>query len=151
MDIIDWSLVNWVDVSVYSGVVLVAAIIAMLINRALGDSVIVSAILTTILFAIAYVAWNYYPHGIDVGQTHVVGATVNSAPAPEPVSQPSSAPAADPSSEPTSEPMTAPATEPSPELTTEPTTEASPEPATEPSPEPATEPTTEPAPAPSNQ
>lgn len=135
MDIIDWSLVNWVDVSVYSGIVLVAAIIAMLINRALGDSVIVSAVLTTILFAIGYVGWNYYPHGIDVGQTHVVGATMNSAPAPAPVSQPSSVPAADPSSEPTSEPMTEPATEPSPEPTTEP----------------ATEPTTEPAPAPSNQ
>jgi hypothetical protein len=129
MDIIDWSLVNWVDVSVYAGMVLVAAIIAMLINRALGDSVIVGAVLTTALFAAGYIGWNYYPHGIDVGQTHVVGAA-HSAPASAPVSQPSSVPAADPQSEPTSEPMTEPATEPA---------------------EPASEPATEPAPAPSNQ
>lgn len=128
MDIIDWSLVNWVDVSVYAGMVLLASLIAMLINKALGDTVIVGAVLTTILFGAGYIGWNYYPHGIDVGQTHVVGAPTNTAPASAPLSQPATVPSTDPASEPTAEPMTE-----------------------EPAAEPATEPATEPAPAPSNQ
>lgn len=109
MDIIDWSQVNWIDVSVYGGMAFVACIIGMGINRALGDTLLFAAILTTILFSAGYVAWNYYPHGIDIGQTRIVGQTVNpavSAPMAEPAAQ---APAAEPApaaTEPAGEPTT---------------------------------------------
>lgn len=127
MDIIDWSQVNWIDVGVYAGLAFIASLIGMGINRALGDTLLFAAILTTILFSVGYVGWNYYPHGIDVGQTHIVGQTVNpavSAPAPaaEPAAQApadsspvTTVPATEPASEqPASEPASEPATEPAP-------------------------------------
>lgn len=121
MDIIDWSQVNWIDVGVYAGLAFIASLIGMGINRALGDTLLFAAILTAILFSVGYVGWNYYPHGIDVGQTHISGQTVNpavAAPAAEPAAQ---APAADPSpvttvpaTEPASEPASEPAAVPAP-------------------------------------
>jgi len=98
MDIIDFALVNWTDVGVYVALVLVASLIANLINKALGDTVVGAAILTAIIFSGAYLGWNYYPHGIDVGQTKVVSSEVNPASAaepaaPEPVAAPASVPA----------------------------------------------------------
>lgn len=96
MDIIDWSLVNWVDVSVYAAIVFVAALIGMLINKVLGDSVIVAALLTAILFGAGYVGWNYYPHGIDIGQTRIVGTAAPAPATPAPAelqAEPESAPA----------------------------------------------------------
>lgn len=91
MDFIDFSIVNWTDVSVYVALVLVASLIANLINKALGDSVVGASVLTAIIFSGAYLGWNYYPHGIDVGQTPVVSSTVSPAPAPAP--EPAAVPA----------------------------------------------------------
>jgi len=95
MDIIDWSLVNWADVGVYAAIAFLSSLIAFLLNRAFGDSAILAAILTTILFSVAYLGWNYYPHGIDVGQSRPTGGAV--APASTPAAP---SPTGDPTAEP---------------------------------------------------
>jgi glycerol-3-phosphate acyltransferase PlsY len=56
---IDWSAVNWLYVAIMGAFVFVAAFIGNIIS--LGSR-IGGALLTAILFAAMYVAWNYYPH-----------------------------------------------------------------------------------------
>jgi hypothetical protein len=56
---IDWSAVNWLYVAIMAGFVFIAAFIGNLFT--LGSR-IGGALLTAILFAAMYVAWNYYPH-----------------------------------------------------------------------------------------
>jgi hypothetical protein len=58
---IDWSTVNWVLVALLSLFVFVAALIGNLLsfNRRL-----IGAVLAAILFAVFYIAWTYYPHGL---------------------------------------------------------------------------------------
>jgi hypothetical protein len=56
---IDLSTVNWVFVGLMTLLAFVAALLGSLIafrNKFLG------AILAAILFALGFVAWNYYPH-----------------------------------------------------------------------------------------
>jgi hypothetical protein len=56
---IDLSTVNWTFVALMAVLAFVAALLGSLIafrNRFLG------AILAAILFAVGFVAWNYYPH-----------------------------------------------------------------------------------------
>lgn len=72
MDFIDWSSVSWIDVSIYAALAFVAALIANLLNKALGDNFLVAAILTAILFGAAFIGMHYYPHGIDLGQSKLV-------------------------------------------------------------------------------
>jgi len=60
---IDWSAVNWAYVALLSAIVLVSALIgnyATFRHRAAG------AIVTTILFAAAFVFATYYPHGLPL-------------------------------------------------------------------------------------
>jgi hypothetical protein len=56
---IDWSAVNWLYVAIMGVFVFVAAIVGNVISF---GSRIGGALLTAILFACMYVAWNYYPH-----------------------------------------------------------------------------------------
>lgn len=118
MDFIDFALVNWTDVGVYVALVLVASLIGSLINKALGDTVVGAAILTSIIFTGAYLGWNYYPHGIDVGQTPVIGTAVTPAPAVETAPDPVNVPAAVPAE--------TPETAPEPEVSSEPVQEDAP-------------------------
>jgi hypothetical protein len=58
---IDWGAVNWVNVGLLSGFVFLASLISSFLSfkhRWIG------AILTALLFAVLYVLWTYYPHGL---------------------------------------------------------------------------------------
>jgi hypothetical protein len=60
---IDLAAVNWLYVAILSGIAFVAALLGSLIafrNRFAG------AILAGILFAVGFVAWNYYPHNFGL-------------------------------------------------------------------------------------
>jgi hypothetical protein len=56
---IDLSTVNWTYVALMAGFAFIAALLGGLISfrNRLG-----SAIIAAILFAVMFVAWNYYPH-----------------------------------------------------------------------------------------
>jgi uncharacterized protein YqhQ len=66
MDFIDWSQVNWAAVAALSVMVLVAAFIGNFINILFSGNPITGAILTALVFAILFIGWIYYPHGLDV-------------------------------------------------------------------------------------
>jgi len=57
---IDWAAVNWLNVGILSAMAFVASLIASVVawNRFGG------AILAAVLFAVIYVFWTYYPHGL---------------------------------------------------------------------------------------
>ena len=59
---IDWSLVNWMNVAVLSGIAFVAALLGNLIPT----SRLTSALLTALVFAALYIVWTYYPHGMTI-------------------------------------------------------------------------------------
>jgi hypothetical protein len=58
---IDWASVNWSYVALLSGFTFIAALIANFITFGHRWA---AAILTTLLFAAAFVFATYYPHGI---------------------------------------------------------------------------------------
>lgn len=67
---IDLSTVNWGFVGLMALLAFVAALLGSLIafrNRFLG------AILAAILFAIGFVAWNYYPHNFGLPIIKTIG------------------------------------------------------------------------------
>ncbi len=67
---IDLSTVNWTFVGLMAVLAFVAALLGSLIafrNRFLG------AILAAILFAIGFVAWNYYPHNFGLPVIKTIG------------------------------------------------------------------------------
>jgi hypothetical protein len=67
---IDLSTVNWGFVGLMALLAFVAALLGSLIafrNRFLG------AILAAILFAIGFVAWNYYPHNFGLPVIKTIG------------------------------------------------------------------------------
>ena len=68
MEMIDWASVDWLSVIIYSVLVFITAIVANFINALFDGNPFVGALLASILFAAAFVGWNYYPHGIDIGQ-----------------------------------------------------------------------------------
>ena len=58
---IDWGAVNWVNVGLLSAFVFLAALVSSFLpfkSRWAG------AFLTALLFAVLYVFWTYYPHGL---------------------------------------------------------------------------------------
>jgi hypothetical protein len=60
---IDLSAVNWEYVAVLAVIAFISALLGSLIafrNRVLG------AIIAGIIFAILFVAWTYYPHGLPL-------------------------------------------------------------------------------------
>jgi len=68
---IDLAAVNWLYVAILAGLAFLAALVGSLIafrNRFTG------AILAGVLFAIFFVAWNYYPHnfGLPIVKTYVL-------------------------------------------------------------------------------
>ena len=67
MDIIDWNSVSWGPVILYGVMAFLSAFIANFLSAILGDNRIFAALLTGLLFAAAFVGWNYYPHGYDFG------------------------------------------------------------------------------------
>jgi hypothetical protein len=67
---IDLSVVNWTFVGLMAALAFVAALLGSLIafrNRFLG------AILAAILFAVGFVAWNYYPHNFGLPIIKTIG------------------------------------------------------------------------------
>jgi hypothetical protein len=60
---IDWANVNWLYVAVLAVFVFFSTLIGMLLSfkRAFR-----SALLSAVLFAAAFVFWNYYPHGLPL-------------------------------------------------------------------------------------
>jgi hypothetical protein len=67
---IDLTAVNWTFVTLMAVLAFVAALLGSLIvfrNRFLG------AILAAILFAIGFVAWNYYPHNFGLPIIKTIG------------------------------------------------------------------------------
>ena len=67
---IDLTAVNWTFVGLMAVLAFVAALLGSLIafrNRFLG------AILAAILFAIGFVAWNYYPHNFGFPIIKTIG------------------------------------------------------------------------------
>jgi hypothetical protein len=67
---IDLATVNWVFVGLMAVLAFVAALLGSLIafrSRFLG------AILAAILFAIGFVAWNYYPHNFGLPIIKTIG------------------------------------------------------------------------------
>lgn len=68
MDVIDWSLVNWLAVIILAVLVFIAALFANFINMIFDGNPISGALLASVLFVGVYIGWTYYPHGIDVGQ-----------------------------------------------------------------------------------
>jgi hypothetical protein len=67
---IDLSNVNWLFVVLMAALAFVAALLGSLIafrNRFLG------AILAGILFAVGFVAWNYYPHAFGLPIVKTIG------------------------------------------------------------------------------
>jgi hypothetical protein len=57
----DWETVNWQNVGLLSALVFLAALIGGVLSF---NSRLLGAILTTLLFAVLYIFWNYYPHGL---------------------------------------------------------------------------------------
>ena len=67
---IDLSTVNWTFVALMAVLAFVAALLGSLIafrNRFLG------AIIAAILFAVGFVAWNYYPHNFGLPICQIIG------------------------------------------------------------------------------
>jgi hypothetical protein len=58
---IDWASVDWTKVLLLSGFAFVAALIGNFVGY---RSRLFGAIVTGVLFAAAYIFWNYYPHGL---------------------------------------------------------------------------------------
>lgn len=56
----DLATVDWITVAIYSGIAFIAAVIGNAIagNRLLG------AVLSTVLFAVLFVAWHYWLAGV---------------------------------------------------------------------------------------
>ena len=74
MDFIDWGAVDVLTVGILAVIAFLAALIANLLNAIFGDNRIFGALLAGVLFAVIYVGWTYYPHGIDIGQKGAVAA-----------------------------------------------------------------------------
>ncbi|MGC1748685.1 MAG: hypothetical protein WA778_11900, partial [Pseudolabrys sp.] len=60
---IDWANVNWLYVIVLAIFVFLSTVIGTLLSF---RYVFYSAVLSALLFAAAFVFWNYYPHGLPL-------------------------------------------------------------------------------------
>lgn len=60
---INWSAIPMTALALLAGL----AFISSLIGNSVARNPFVGAILTVIIFAIVYVGWNYYPHGLAPG------------------------------------------------------------------------------------
>jgi hypothetical protein len=57
----DLAVVDWTNVGIHAGIVLLAALLG---NAFSFGSRLVGAIFTTIFFAVFFIAWTYWLHGI---------------------------------------------------------------------------------------
>jgi uncharacterized membrane protein YkvI len=67
---IDISAVNWVFVAIMAAIAFISSLVGNIIsfkNRFLG------AILTGVIFAILFVIWDYYPHGLPLPVIKTIG------------------------------------------------------------------------------
>jgi uncharacterized membrane protein YkvI len=67
---IDISAVNWVFVAIMAAIAFISSLVGNIIsfkNRFLG------AILTGVIFAILFVIWDYYPHGLPFPVIKTIG------------------------------------------------------------------------------
>ena len=81
---IDWLAVDWLYVAVLAVFVFLSTIIGNLIslNRRL-----MGAVLSAVLFAVAFVFWTYYPHNLPL-PTRLAGDKATVAPAPAALAAP---------------------------------------------------------------
>jgi hypothetical protein len=77
---IDLATVDWLYVAVLAVFVLVATFIANFITFGHRG---MAAILSALIFAVAFVAWTYYPHGLPF-PTRLAGQTAAPTPGPPP-------------------------------------------------------------------
>jgi hypothetical protein len=63
LDRIDWANVNWLYVAVLSGLVFFSTLVGTLLSfkRAFR-----TAVMSSLVFAAAFVFWTYYPHGLPL-------------------------------------------------------------------------------------
>jgi uncharacterized membrane protein YfcA len=74
---IDWATVNWSYVIVLSLIVFVCTLVGSFLSF---RRIFRGAVITTLLFAAAYVFWTYYPHGLPLSTK--AQEAVPTAPAP---------------------------------------------------------------------
>lgn len=55
---INWADIQWMAVGLLAGL----AFVSSLIGNSLTRNAFMGAIITVIIFAAVYIAWNYYPH-----------------------------------------------------------------------------------------
>ena len=60
---IDWASVSWLYVAVLAVLVFVSTLIGTLLSF---KRLLLGAVLSTVLFAVAFVFWTYYPHGLPL-------------------------------------------------------------------------------------
>lgn len=79
MDLIDWSIVNWLGVIIFVAIAFVAALFANFINMIFDGNPVIGAFITAFLFGVIFIGWTYYPHGVDIGQGQLpaAGSTVS--------------------------------------------------------------------------
>jgi hypothetical protein len=81
MDAIDWGTVNWTYVGLLVAIVFVTSLIGALLSFRRS---ILSALISTVLFAAAFMGWTYYPHHLPLPKSPIraVAAPPPAAPAP---------------------------------------------------------------------
>ena len=86
----DWASVDWLYVAVLAVFVFFSTLIGVLLSF---KRAFVSALLSTLLFAAAFVFWTYYPHGLPLPiSVAAQKAPVSPATSSSPVTPPSSPP-----------------------------------------------------------
>jgi hypothetical protein len=63
LDRIDWASVNWLYVAVLTALVFFSTLIGALLSF---KRIFRTAVLSSLLFAAAFVFWTYYPHGLPL-------------------------------------------------------------------------------------
>ena len=83
---IDWANVSWLYVAVLAVLVFVSTLIGTLLSF---RRLLLGAVLSAVVFAVAFVFWTYYPHGLPL-PTSVSGQQAPATPAaPPPQAAPS--------------------------------------------------------------
>jgi hypothetical protein len=87
---IDWANVSWLYVAVLAVLVFVSTLIGTLLSF---KRLLLGALLSTVVFAVAFVFWTYYPHGLPLptsvsGQQSAAPAAPPAQAAPSPPARP---------------------------------------------------------------
>lgn len=86
---IDWANVSWLYVTVLAVLVFISTLIGTLLSF---KRLFLGALLSTVVFAVAFVFWTYYPHGLPL-PTSVSGQQAPATPAAQAAPSPPVRPA----------------------------------------------------------